>query len=597
MSRIIQIAAFVFTFFFIPLFRVEAAGGYFRADYDVQYDVAPGGKTIVTQTVQLTNKETNLYPKQYSIDIDTDQIRNVVARDPSGQITPQITQSDGKTHILLTFGTQVVGLGKTLSFTLRYEDLLIAQKNGRIWEVNIPGVSPDPDLGDYRVGLTVPPAFGDAAYVSPLPADGTHWDKAQMLTGGISAAYGTSQVFSVGLSYYLANSNVTPGYTEIALPPDTEYQHVFISAINPKPSNVREDRDGNWLARYDLSGGQKLNVSVSALVAVSPTPRAGYHQKRGDPSLYTGPDEYWESGDQEIAAAARSLHTPRAIYDYVVKTLSYDYARVNGQPIRKGAAEALKTPDQSVCMEFTDLFVALSRAAGIPAREVVGYAYTTNTKLRPLSLVADVLHSWPEYYDTGASRWIAVDPTWGKTTGGVDYFDKMDFDHIALAVHGVSSTLPYPAGFYRKPGSSGKDLDVSFTDRDLPVFSPGNLSAAVSFPSWVLSGTVAEGLVTIQNVSGLAAGNIAYSIQTEPHVFSASDTITRVPPLSELSVPITIRAPQILTIGRGRISVSVSGGEVNAYYTVEPVVILLIPIGFAVSMAIIAVWILFRKKT
>jgi len=50
-------------------------------------------------------------------------------------------------------------------------------------------------------------------------------------------------------------------------------------------------------------------------------------------------------------------------------------------------------------MEFTDLFIALSRAAGIPAREINGFAYTDDIRLRPLDLVTDMLHAWPEYYD------------------------------------------------------------------------------------------------------------------------------------------------------------------------------------------------------
>ncbi|GAI19887.1 unnamed protein product, partial [marine sediment metagenome] len=64
-----------------------------------------------------------------------------------------------------------------------------------------------------------------------------------------------------------------------------------------------------------------------------------------------------------------------------------------------GALKALNSKNPVVCMEFTDLFIALCRAAGIPVREVNGYAHTNNPKLRPLSLTLDVLHAWPEYYD------------------------------------------------------------------------------------------------------------------------------------------------------------------------------------------------------
>ena len=94
-------------------------------------------------------------------------------------------------------------------------------------------------------------------------------------------------------------------------------------------------------------------------------------------------------------------------------------------------------------MEFTDLFITIARSAGIPAREVNGFAYTENPDIQPLSLVNDVLHAWPEYYDSEKGVWIPVDPTWGSTTGGVDYFSKLDLRHFTFVVHGKDSTKPY----------------------------------------------------------------------------------------------------------------------------------------------------------
>ena len=115
-----------------------------------------------------------------------------------------------------------------------------------------------------------------------------------------------------------------------------------------------------------------------------------------------------------------------------------------------GALSALNNPTSAVCLEFTDLFVALSRAAGIPAREIDGYAYTNNAHDRPLSLTEDVLHAWPEYYDFDKKAWIMVDPTWGNTTGGIDYFNALDFDHIAFVIKGENSGYPIPAGGSRR---------------------------------------------------------------------------------------------------------------------------------------------------
>ena len=143
-----------------------------------------------------------------------------------------------------------------------------------------------------------------------------------------------------------------------------------------------------------------------------------------------------------------------------------------------GAVAALQNPDQAICMEFTDLFIALSRAAGIPAREIDGYAYTENPQLQPLGLVADVLHAWPEYYDKDKGVWIPIDPTWASTSGGIDYFNKLDLRHFTFVIHGESSVTPYPPGSYKLGPNPQKDVYVSFGT--LPENRITNLNVSIS---------------------------------------------------------------------------------------------------------------------
>jgi len=173
------------------------------------------------------------------------------------------------------------------------------------------------------------------------------------------------------------------------------------------------------------------------------------------------PTNYWQSDDGQIKLIASNLKTPEAIYDFVSRNLKYDTARVQPNAQRIGAVAALQSPDQAICMEFTDLFIALARAAGIPAREINGYAYTENPALQPLSLVNDVLHSWPEYYDKNKGAWIPIDPTWGATSGQ-DYFNKLDLRHFAFVIHGKIDTEPYSPGSYKLGVNPQKDVYVSF---------------------------------------------------------------------------------------------------------------------------------------
>ncbi len=547
-----------------------SASGEFQADYNVQYAISPSGLTIVTQNITLTNKQTNLYPQKYSIVIDSTKIKNVIAYD-SNQIVPtDISQKNGKTEIILTFNDKVVGLGKQLAFTLRFENGDIAQRNGSIWEVNIPGVAPDADIASYNVSLSVPQSFGPNAYMTPPPGEAGRWNREQMLAGGISAAYGASQTFDLGLSYYLENTRVTTESSEIALPPDTAYQTIVIESLDPKPTTVRRDEDGNWLAEYSLLAGARLSIEASLHINVALRPKDGYTDNPPDQELYTSAQKFWEADNAQIQALAKKYTTPKAIYTYVSQILGYDYTRVSQAPIRKGAVLALGSAKNSICMEFTDLFIAIARASGIPAREAVGYAYTTNSRLRPLSLVADVLHSWPEYYDTERKLWIPVDPTWANTTGGVNYFDKLDFNHIVFAIYGKSSDYPYPAGFYRKNGKTTKDVTVTFATGRF-IQPTGKLSTRISFPKLVTAGIAASGTVSVENTVGASVPSAAITIQSTPVDIAITKTETNIPPFAKLTYPVTILVPNYFTGGNGRIAVVVNGETQKYMFTIQPI--------------------------
>ena len=550
----------------VPVF----ASGEFQADYDVKYAIAPSGNTIVTQNITLTNKQTNLYPQKYSIILDTTKIKNVIAYDSREIVQTDISQSDGKTTILLTFNDKVVGLGKQLSFTLRFENGDIAQRNGTIWEINIPGIAPDTDIASYNVSLSVPQTFGPNAYMSPLPIGGSKWTKDQMTSGGISAAYGTSQSFDVHLTYFIQNTGITPARAEIALPPDTAYQTVVVTSMTPKADGVIRSRDGNWLAYYSLAPGASQSVEVVLHVDVTMHPKDGYTDEMTEDSVYTKEQKYWETTNPKITELAKTYTTPRAIYTYVVNALSYDYGRVKDQPIRKGAVTALASPDNSICMEFTDLFIAIARAAGIPAREAVGYAYTTNSRLRPLSLVSDVLHAWPEYYDRERKIWVAIDPTWANTTGGVNYFDKLDFNHIVFALHGENSEYPYPAGFYRKSNKTTKDVAVEFSSQPFTI-PEGKLSTHIEFPQLVTAGILARGLVRIENTVGVAIPLAEIIIQSSPVDVAILKKEMHMPPLGRIDIPITLTAPNYLTGGAGKIAVTVNGQSTQYPFRIQPV--------------------------
>jgi len=562
----------------VPVSSVFATGE-FQADYDVQYAIAPTGKTIVTQHVTLTNKLTNYYPKQYSLLLDSDKITKIIAYDDGGVITPTISVKDGKTDIALTFNVKNVGLGKTTQFSLRYEHSGVASQNGHIWEIYIPGITNDPDIGAYDVTLAVPPTFGTASYLTPPPARDFTWTKEQMIRGGIAAAYGTEQYFDVTLKYSLSNTSMTQRkLLGLALPPDTAFQKVTLNSLSPKPHTVERDEDGNWIAYYDVLPAHTTNVTADLAVTTFLTARDGFTDLLADRTAYLTPKKYWPADDAKIMELAAKYKTARSIYSYVSSALTYDYALVDAVTERLGATGALNTPDRVVCTEFTDLFIAIARAAGIPARRNVGYAYTNNPKLRPLSLASDVLHAWPEYYDDTKNIWVPVDPTWANTTGGADYFTKLDFNHLVFAINGLDSSLPYPAGFYHDPSSKAKDVNVEFAKAE-PVAKPAHISYRIEFPQQVASGSKTDGSIAVTNDGGESVYTVSVDARSDIGNISVSDVIPELLPYATVRIPFTARLPQTVTASRGTITAHVNDAAISTAFTVQPLYVLYAVIG------------------
>lgn len=499
------IVFFIVILFFLKFSSNALAESNFSTDYNVTYSVGNNANTRVTLVGVLNNLTDKYYASSYSIQVGFTDIKNLTASDLEGSINPKITKNEKGSTITLTFNQNVVGLNKKLNFNISFDTSQVAQNLNSVWDINIPGISAQNDFSSFNVNVYYPVFLGKPTYIKPLlSSDSTQktignlfFTKNDLGGSGISIAFGNFQIYNFNLKYNLENKNLFPISTEIALPPNTNYQEVSLEKINPKPINVRIDKDGNWLAKYILPSTKKLEIFVNGKAKVYLNPKTEDLDQESAKN-YLKPQQYWESDNEKIKTLAKNLKTPYAIYQYVVKNLKYDFSRVETNSPRLGAIETLNNPNSAVCLEFTDLFIALSRAAGIPAREINGYAYTTNENQRPLSLVKDILHAWPEYYDFDKKAWIMIDPTWGNTTGGVDYFNVLDFAHITFVVKGLSSNYPVPAGGYKlSTNQNTKDVDVFIGT----VFKNdnSNLNAEIIFPDTLLSGLPINGEIKVLN--------------------------------------------------------------------------------------------------
>jgi transglutaminase-like putative cysteine protease len=550
------------SFLYLP--RTALADSNFTTDYNVTYTIGTDAKTHVSINATLTNITSNYYASSYSISAGFTDIKNITASDSDGSITPNVSSNSKGSTITVNFNTRSVGLNSKLPFNISFDTNEIAENLNNTWNINIPGIANQEDFSSFNSTVVYPSSLGNPTYIKPTLLNQTVvsngnkllFTKTDLGSSGISIAFGNFQVYNFDLTYHLENKNIFPVSTEIALPPTTNYQDIAIDSISIKPNNVIADKDGNWLAQYVLSPSKKYNIDVVGKAKVYLNPKSETLDNKSIQD-YLKPQTYWESNNQKIISIANNLKTPYAIYQYVVKTLNYDFARIQSSSPRLGAYKALENPNSAVCLEFTDLFIALSRAAGIPAREIDGFAYTNNTTERPLSLTEDVLHAWPEYYDFDKKTWEMVDPTWGNTTGGIDYFNALDFDHFAFVVKGENSNYPIPAGGYKfSQNTQTKDVNVVIGTSFATQI--GKISTNVQIPDITLSGLPFGGNIKISNPGGILIPKQQITINSN-YLTPNNQTLQSVdiPPFGNIYIPFSFNKVPFLTNKADTIKITV----------------------------------------
>lgn len=506
------------------------------------YKVIDSDSVRVMQNIALTNKKDFVYAPTYTITLRLKNMSDVSATNSKGTIPITVKESLNDTKIIqIEFPEKVVGIGKTNDFSLNFSTSDYVHKAGSIHTVSIPATSNVSDFEKYSVKVLTPAGFKSPSIVKPHVSFHTSqneytFSKEDIGTSGIFMLFGDKQYYFFKLSYNLENKNLFPVKTEIALPLNTSYQNTLLDTISPEPESVHTDEDGNYLATYVIPAKTAFAVKAHVLIESLFQPQ----KEELDETLrkyYVRPQKYWDSENELIKKAAVNLKTPEDIYNYVVKTLSYNDAKTDDKNERLGAAVTLSKPYFAVCLEFTDLFIALARSKGIPARAVEGYALTQNDPTRPASLFEDVLHAWPEYYDENKKTWIMVDPTWGDTTNGVDYFNTLDLDHVAFVRNGLNSSYPVPAGGY-KIKTGVKDVIVSFVDPS-EFKKVSNLKLTSSFSPF-LEGSKIKGEITVIN-----KGN-GKDTPEDAHIFVDSRRV------------LSVKLPSTLPFGKNTVTVYAS---------------------------------------
>ncbi len=203
-----------------------------------------------------------------------------------------------------------------------------------------------------------------------------------------------------------------------AYPKETEALHISEIKTSPQAtfsgdgeqaSYVFEWRNleaGNYY--YDLSANIKNSNYLPKVYKKIKFP----FEVPSDLKKYTIPTEKTESGDAEIKATANELAAGEddayrimfKIAGWVHSNVDYDESAWQGVA---SAKDVLRTK-RGVCDEYTNLYMALMRSIGFPARYKVGSVYTNIPSVNDFQY-----HAWAEVWLPDAG-WVPVDTTFAE---------------------------------------------------------------------------------------------------------------------------------------------------------------------------------------
>lgn len=208
------------------------------------------------------------------------------------------------------------------------------------------------------------------------------------------------------------------------------HQRVLDMTYTVEPTESRETEAGleTTYKVASLKPGSQLDIVQRYKLELSERPAPV--EDEFEPQQYLSPEPGVESDDPAIRARAEELvsglqgadEKAEALVQFVSRHIVY-----NGRSsARQMGAKAAFTLRGGVCTEYASLFVAMSRAVGVPARVVYGWASMSDLR----TLDEKSRHAWAEYYSEGKG-WIPVDPTYASVR---PLYRAMDFDglnHVA----------------------------------------------------------------------------------------------------------------------------------------------------------------------
>lgn len=305
----------------------------------------------------------------------------------------------------------------------------------------------------------------------------------------------------------------------------SEQVKVGSEVITPLPSG-NEDNRMKEIQLGDINSENSETINVTQILRVNTKQihiTSGQSVERIPESLekYTKPVKHlWQSDDEKIKSKAEEL--TQGLDNYCAK------ARRLLEWVREHMTYEEQAPEYSAvwayesgrgdCTEYSNLFIALARAADIPAKTVSGYLFSSNGLDFEGYDLMDVGHQWVVIY-LPSTGWVSVDLTYGK-----GQFGKLSNDHVIELISGGSNWVdedknkPKTPTWYvsRRPPSVDIQLESSGSANRLVAVNP-----SISASNKISDDGTWKFTVNVRNVGSQPVSDVEVRLETDSDYFEA----------------------------------------------------------------------------
>lgn len=465
-----------------PVLRVYAAGK-FETTITREFYLNEDLGVDVKETEVIYNNTSNLY-----IPAGSDQVFEILAIEEGVEANEEVLQraldsarltyngsvlefvpeiQESRVNLKTKFPSSL-NPGESVRYEFEYTHYGMLEENGALKDFFLNGFagssefSNETNLTTYNTKIFVPNTYKQTNFVLPEEYSKTEengfdvysFGQEDLIENYVWIQFGKTQFYRFRMTQRLnASERINTGNNnsyEIVLPRSVNeakiIQTVYFSKIEPEPDWVKEDAEGNLLAGFLVPSNKSIDVVIEGYAKIArandlPVDLGNLSQVDKESfDGYLGEAEYWEVSDPSILAQVSKFEKSDDIrtlventYNFVIDRIDYSEVKRFGINQRQGAVSTLNG-GAAVCMEYSDLFLTLMRAQGVPARAAFGYGYDPK---QPAT--AQEAHQWVEVYSPALGRWISVDVTWGETG---DALIGGDMNHFYTHVAAINPNNP-----------------------------------------------------------------------------------------------------------------------------------------------------------